>query len=420
MSRLVSYAAAARSGELICVSACGEVHVYLQDGRVAWATDSTHAFAFAAHLQDSAGIDAETFRQVVDECRRDKLSLGETLVSWGLASWDAVRDSLSHQIRLALTLLATVGDDDAQVLFLERAYRRYDEHLTFRIDEVLDRPTEPRELARDEAAPDEHEAALESPSRPCLARQLRASVEGLSWVEVIEDGRVVDGDPPAPSPRVPAGMLRTTILDGADFVAVRAARSSVVALRLASQRSLVCRVSADATFGAVVAAVVGTVAGAARPAKRPALRPDVAAWTLGTTASPTTMSIESFMQRAHEVLGAVVLAGDHVSVVAGSGSTALDRDACIDVARRRVGTFGNDPWLVGPEDREEDLASIGFYLRTLVSGEPQFWCFGAELDRENGTTLWMFADRGSSQGLGWACLAALTRALAAEPRRPRA
>jgi hypothetical protein len=227
-------------------------------------------------------------------------------------------------------------------------------------------------------------------------------------------GRVVDGDPASTATRVPAPLLQTTILDGADFVAARAARSSLVGMRLHEGRSLWCRLSADATFGAVVAAVVGAVgaerlsAAAGRGVARAA---GGGSWTHDTTDSPATTAVGAFLERAPAVLGAVVLGGDRTKVIAGAGTKALDRDACVAVAQRRAGTFGHS-WHVAAEERDEELASIGFYLRTLVSGEPDFWCFGAELELEHATTLWMFVDRGSSQGLGWACLAALTRSLA--------
>ena len=105
VTRLCELAEAGATGELVCVGAGFEAHVFLQAGRVAWATDSTHPFAFASHLQRIAKIDVPTFRQVVEECRREKLPLGETLVAWGLATWDQVRAALTHQIGEAVALL---------------------------------------------------------------------------------------------------------------------------------------------------------------------------------------------------------------------------------------------------------------------------------------------------------------------------
>jgi hypothetical protein len=135
-----------RAYELICVSASIEIHVYLQAGRVAWALDSEHPLAFAGQLQESGGIDPTALREVVASCRRERLPLGETLVAWGLSTWDGVRACLRHQIQLALRALGAV--DAAETVFLSRTYRAYDERLTFDVHELLD----PEHVSRAERA----------------------------------------------------------------------------------------------------------------------------------------------------------------------------------------------------------------------------------------------------------------------------
>ncbi|HSD88959.1 MAG TPA: hypothetical protein VLB44_15635, partial [Kofleriaceae bacterium] len=163
------------NGELICAASQVEIHVFLQAGRIAWATDSRHPFAFASHLQTIARIDPDTLRQVVEECRRERLPLGETLVEWGLANWDGVRTALAHQISLAVSQLESL--DVAQTLFLERGFRDYNEKLTFAVgDFVTAAPTIEPEPAPEPRAP-QAPAAAEPRG---LARQLRASIEGLS------------------------------------------------------------------------------------------------------------------------------------------------------------------------------------------------------------------------------------------------
>lgn len=406
IAALSEHAKSGRSGELVCVCSAGEVHVYLQNGRVAWATDSQHPFAFGSSLQESAAIDVDTFRHVVEECRRDRLSLGETLVAWGLASWEDVRASLLHQIRLALGVLASADEATAQLLFLERSYRRYKEELTFELGELMVEAPSPA-LAAASLPPMSTSLA----TRPDLAKQLRSSIEGLSWVEVIEAERVVDSDPESSGPRVPSSLARTTLLDGADFVAVRAARSAIVGLSLGPARTLWSRLAPEATFGAVVASISALAPRKSRASDAPSgPHTSAAPWRVGGADAATMLAIDSFLDRAHDVLGVVVLAGEAETIVrAGRASGRLDQDSCIDVARRRArcftsgGVTASDP---------RPLASLGFYLRTLVSGEAELWCFGAELAPETGETVWLFLDRGSSQGLGWACLSAITRALA--------
>jgi hypothetical protein len=417
LDELYAVAMSGASGEFICASATVEVHVYLQTGRLAWATDSTHAFAFARHLQDTAGIDRETFKQLSEECRREKQPLGETLVKWGLTTWEGVRSSLAHQIGLVIALLATM--QDGQVIFLGRAYGRYDERLTFDVREFVD------EAAFEESAPHAVQVAPRStadgangssrptaPTGPNLAHQLRGSIEGLSWVEILEADAVVDADPPAAERRTPAGLVQTTLMDGADFAAIRSARSSVVGLRLAGERSIWCHLSADSTFGGAVSAIWAVAGSGDRSPGRAPARPDVEAWSLSPEGpAGAAVAIRSFMERAPDVLGALVLSGTpDRRALAGCGSSALEPDKCLDTARRRVETLAQGELLVGDAE-EQALVSIGFHTKTMVSGEAELWCFGAELEPEAGHTLWMFLDRRNSQGLGWAYLSALTRTL---------
>jgi hypothetical protein len=404
---LLSLAGAGASGELVCASPVGEFHVYLQEGRIAWATDSKHPFAFAAHLQDTAGIDVDTFRHVVEECRRERLPLGETLVEWGLTTIEGVRNALGRQVGRALELLATV--DEVQALFLERVYRKYDDRLTFSIDEFVGQAPLVDEPAAAADAAALQELADRPGDRPELARQLRSSVEGLSWVEVFEDERVVDADPEAPGPRTPGELVRTTLLDGADFAAVRWARSSVVGLSVGRPRSLWCRISAESTFGAVVSAI-SSVAGVERALDRAPPRPDDS-WSVGDADAPANQAIRAFMKRAQDVLAAVVFPGGASSAPsAGCGCSALELAMCVETVVRRRRALTLEALPEGPE--EAKLDSIGFYLRTMVSGEARLWCFGAELEPATGETLWLFLDRRNSQGLGWAYLTALSRALA--------
>jgi len=49
----------------------------------------------------------------------------------------------------------------------------------------------------------------------------------------------------------------------------------------------------------------------------------------------------------------------------------------------------------------------------MVTGDGQLWCFGAELATEPRRTLWLFTDRRTAQGLGWAYLTSLTRQVGA-------
>ncbi|MBX3229611.1 MAG: sigma-54-dependent Fis family transcriptional regulator [Labilithrix sp.] len=106
------------SGELICASDTIEVHVYLQRGRIAWATDAAQPLAFTRYLLERAQIDVEVFREILESCRREKRPLGETLIAWGVATREEVRDALRHQIELALARIHESGPVES--LFLKR------------------------------------------------------------------------------------------------------------------------------------------------------------------------------------------------------------------------------------------------------------------------------------------------------------
>ena len=87
------------SGEFVCVAKSAEMHVFLQNGRVAWATDSSAPFAFSRWLLEHTGLTKEVFQEVLESCRRDRLPLGETLVEWRVATREEIKSALRFQIR---------------------------------------------------------------------------------------------------------------------------------------------------------------------------------------------------------------------------------------------------------------------------------------------------------------------------------
>lgn len=220
LARLTTLAHGRVSGELIASSSRGETHVYLVLGRLAWATDSRRPQGFAGHLQRTAGIAAETLREVADECRRGMMPLGETLLSWGLVSAADLRLALAQQLREALALLR--DDDDARALFLTREWSTCDPALTFDLDAVLTSDVVP---------------TIGS------ARSLHHRVDGLTWVERYDGDRLVDTEPTTETPRTSAPLLHATVLDDADFVALRHARGCTIGIKRADASSLWCRLA---------------------------------------------------------------------------------------------------------------------------------------------------------------------------------
>jgi hypothetical protein len=140
---LLDLAARGATGELTCACPAGRVHVYLQRGRVAWASDGGHPHAFTGWLKQHAGVAAEAVESAVASCRTSRQPIGEALVARLVASEEQVRAALRHQIGLALH----VGECQraGHATFTERSYGEYDTRFTFTASEVI---CEEQEVAR--------------------------------------------------------------------------------------------------------------------------------------------------------------------------------------------------------------------------------------------------------------------------------
>jgi hypothetical protein len=184
---LAELAARGASGELVCSTGGGEIHVFLQGGRIAWASSTSERRAFTDHLKRITGADDEVIEAIVSECRRTRRPIGEGLIASKVATAEQVRASLHHQIRMALASAAR--EPEARTLFLERAhYCRYDRALTFPLAEVLPGPPDAGVEAA-QAPPVQPDAAALGAVGGFAAVVLSAQGEPLA---VIGDGARVD------------------------------------------------------------------------------------------------------------------------------------------------------------------------------------------------------------------------------------
>lgn len=378
IDRLVALAARRATGELVSISPTGETHLYLQQGRIAWGIDSRCPQSFAGQLQITAGIADEMLREVVDECRRGRLSLTATLVEWGLTSVEDLRRALRVHLRDTLATLA--HDDGGESFFLARTWPPDDATFTF---DLVD-------LELDTSAPQGHAS-----TRASLAARVRARVDGLAWAEELEGDRLVDADPPTTMPRTPKDLVGATLLDGAEFAAAHASDASLFGIATHGERSLWCRVSERSTLGGALSAIATIDGVLDRRPHAPRPRPATPTWVAGDPELLATL--REFCARGHEVLGAIVL-HDGLEMRAGLGYDALVPDDCLALVRRRCVA------LQGATAR-----SIG--MRRMVTGESSVWCFGAALEHSDSLTLWLTVDRSATQGLGWTYLATLANAL---------
>ncbi|MFZ5438364.1 MAG: DUF4388 domain-containing protein [Myxococcota bacterium] len=216
LATLLHVAATRATGEFIAAADELEVHVYLQEGRVAWATSSTERLLFSRVLVETTSLTPELLQDIFQVCLRERRKLGETLLSHGLATLEQVRGALRAQIDAALQALQR--SPHARTLFLPRkqSFRAYDAALTFALDEL------------GYAVPPEHDELL---------TELHARAPQLAWSAVLEDQRPVrrrgEGAP---------GQLPADLLDGAaTMVLLKSAWAATLGVRLAASRhSLWC------------------------------------------------------------------------------------------------------------------------------------------------------------------------------------
>jgi len=238
--------AAAATGELIVASDAIEVHVYLLDGRLAWGTSSTAGNGFLRRLIEHHGIPNDAVREVVDECRRTRARFGETLISWGVATADQVRDALRSQITEALH--ATIAHPGARSLFLPRRLD-YAVELTFGIDELA--------IEVDPAAGSSPEAAQK------MVTTVLDGVPDALWIEVVERGDVLARAVRSMAPSREVQQLQVLLHDcQIDALTLRSpAHGAILGQRLPGQDgALWCMVDAGAKLGitsAVLASAVG-------------------------------------------------------------------------------------------------------------------------------------------------------------------
>jgi Domain of unknown function (DUF4388) len=148
--RLLSLASEGATGELGCSCQDGRMQLYLQRGRVAWASDPKCQRAFTAHLKEHAHVKAADIEAVVAECRESKRPIGESLIAHGLATEEQVRAALRHQIGFALHIGTCAGV--GQTTFSLRNYAQHDARFTFSASELIEEEEESARLAPPAAA----------------------------------------------------------------------------------------------------------------------------------------------------------------------------------------------------------------------------------------------------------------------------
>lgn len=385
---------ASASGELICAAPSCEIHVYLQAGRVAWATDSTQPFAFSRYLLEHTSLTKETLQEVLESCRRDRLPLGETLVAWKVVTLDEIRGALHHQIEGAIDSLEKCAK--GRTLFLERTkqYASYDARLTFDLHELLSPTTAVRPVLK------------ESAIVTGVLDKIRGSIPPPAWLALVEGEVVLDRQPSGFEDLLPSHVFGHTVMDGADLVALRTARGTVVGVALPeTDRTVWCRLEVETALGTTLAGLNQHARVSTPPASLsspPQIGEPIAVRTVVSADQAGVEVIRGFMERAPEV--DAVLIDDAGTIASAAARRDVDASWMQNTVRRRTPVLQ----LIdnGPVAEVEEM---GYRLKSMVTGEGTMWCFGAQLASRPGRTVWLFTTRDTAQGLGWAYLTSLCR-----------
>ncbi len=370
---------------------------------MAWATGARPSSEFSRSLRALAGLSKSQFRRILEECRQGRLPLLETLVDRGLLSVERARAVLVQQLEAVLNELARFERVD--LLFLQRNREHERPELTVELSDLALFSEPARSTVRPSSG---------------LVHRICTEVSGVSWVEFIQGETVIEQEPSgilgrAPVGRAPIALVQHTLLDGAEFVALRSGRGALVGVALGEQRTLWCRVSASAAFRAAAAVHSSFVAAEPAPFSSSGwvdgLYPP--SWVRGK--GPLVSALGDFFHRSPELLAAFVLLsnGDWVGVGDGSLSSA----SCEGIVGRRASAFQvpADAFAGPQRDSEVELEDLGFRFRSLTTVEERAWCFATELDIEGVGSVWIFVRRSARLQVGWSALGALACFLEALP-----
>lgn len=390
------------SGELIVVADDAEVHVYLQSGRLAWATSSRAPLVFSRELIAQADIDQESFRTLLDDCRKSRRPLGETLLSWGLASEEQVRSALESQLRDALQTLAT--GPGGSTLFLERtqAFAHYDRRFTFDGFELLDDLEQEgvRTLERPEA-----------PESVDACRDVLERVPGAIWSSLKLPGKpayTVGNDDPVSLPEAAWQSLER----GVEIAIVRAGRGTAVGCASGIDGNpLWVGLDAEVGLGAALSALAMCLGRTTSAPSRPSAMTAPVETTHASLCPECDGALRQLLSGTRELQAVGVCEGGQpLHVVERRG---LDASAVLahDLEHAPLLELGRSPAF---QPRPGDLESYGFHFGTLALCVEASWHFLSEVTDGSGRLTWLWIDGLASQGLGWAMTSSVNRLLASQ------
>lgn len=362
--QLCSHVDARRTGEFVASAANCEVHVFLLNGRVAWATDTRQPLEFIRFLTEERGVDPSTLREVVETCLRERRPLGDTLIEWNIASFDDVRDALEAQFRHSLDALRQ--EPDGSSVFLDRPhFQGYDERLTIDIAALFE----------EESAP----AAEGNASQDAIEREITRAARNAIWVAV-ENGRTQR------DARVPAA-LREILQEGNEFVVRRAPGGGEVGF-VASNGSHVYLGYQDDEYGLLLLSLSSFIPVKTRPpvVQFPRYEPIENAARVDASCTAAVERLREALDFGPSLYAVALLDQDRLPLF------SLDRS--------------RDPgeWLRRIAERPALAKALETTGTRLAVADGACWLFGVALEDAGARSAWVLLDRHASQSLGWAAL----------------
>ena len=130
--RLLEYVSWGISGEFIVSLDSRKIRVFLQKGRVAWATDSLSERRLIHYIMGYCRLDQNTVCALFDESIQKKRHFADILVDEGFAPIDTVRLAIHGQIRDVLCSLSSI-DAASTLLVPKDNFDEYRADLTFQL-----------------------------------------------------------------------------------------------------------------------------------------------------------------------------------------------------------------------------------------------------------------------------------------------
>jgi hypothetical protein len=383
LERLRSLQTEEASGEFIAAAGDLEVHVFLQRGRVAWATSSRARQTFREYLSHECGVSQERITEALERCRELRANIGEALVALSIATAEQVKAALRAQVATALAQLQQSRVPHVLFLRRERAFASYDPQLTFALGEVLS----PRPEAPGPSAP-----------QVDLVPAAHRALPQLRWVEHVVDGALARRAPNGPSSGSPAWHA-ATIATGVQQVLIRQAGSLTLGVRLEGGRSsLWGRLDDGLAPGAAQEAFMAL--GEASPPPGEPRRRDGPPTSVGPCPASAAGRLQRLLLEDSDLSAVALTTPEAPPFVVGHAALGLEA-LQTQLARRKALLE-----VLGFEAEDDPVRSP-----VLALAEPSGWWFALPVQAPARAHLWVLGQPALSTGLGFAVARSLARRL---------